>query len=94
MLFKHVESPIKKFEGRVQDFERRQSAKWKRAERQRKKSRIKKLQLKEQEAKNFKAEKKRLEEIKMEKQHQEALLRHHQMILENKRKQKDAEKQR
>ena len=32
MLFKHVESPIKKFEGRVQDFERRQSAKWKRAE--------------------------------------------------------------
>ena len=34
-----------------------------------------------------------MEQINLEKQHQEALLRRHRMVLENKRKQKEAEKQ-
>ena len=35
-----------------------------------------------------------MEEINLEKQHQEALLRRHKMVLENKRKHKEAEEQR
>ena len=38
--------------------------------------------------------KKRLEEVKLEQQHQEALLRHHEMVLEDKRKQQEAKKYR
>ena len=102
-LFKHVDSPIKrKLEGRVQGFERRQSVKRRRveeAERERldKEAEIQ-LQLKEQEEKKKLEEeaaaRKRLEEIELERQRQEALLKHHEMILENKRKQKETEEQR
>ena len=55
-LFKHIDSPIKrKLEGRVQDFERRQSAKQRRAEEAEKEKLDKEaaiqLQVKEHEAK-------------------------------------------
>ena len=101
-LFKHIESSIKrKLEGRVQDFERRQGAKRRRIEEAEKdkldKEAAIQLQLKEQEANKKleeEAERKRMEEINLEKQHQEALLRRHKMVLENKRKQKEAEEQR
>ena len=93
-LFKHIDSPIKRrLEGRVQDFERRQSFKRRRVEVE--KERLDKevevqLKLKEQEEKKKleeEAERKRLEEIELERQHQEALLKHHEMVLESKRKQ-------
>ena len=101
-LFKHVESPIKrKLEGRAQaDFERRQSAKQRRVEEAEKEKLQKEAatqqQLREQEVKKKleEAERKRLEEVKLEQQHQEALLRHREMVLEDKRKQQEAEKHR
>ena len=69
MLFKHIESPIKrKLEGRVQDFERRQGAKRRTIEEAEKEKLDKEaaiqVQLKEQEAKKKReeeAERKRME---------------------------------
>ena len=53
--------------------------------------------MKEQEGKKKleeEAARKRLEEIELERQRQEALLKHYEMVLENKRKQKETEEQR
>ena len=54
------------------------------------------LQLKEQEEKKKleEAARKRLEEIELERQRQEALLKHYEMVLENKRKEKQTGEQR
>ena len=101
-LFKHVGSPIKRrLEGRVQDFERRQNTKRRRAE-EAKKEKLEKeatiqQQLREQEAmkkRQEEAEWKKLEEVKLDQQRQEALLRQHEIVLEDKRRKEEAEKQR
>ena len=75
-LFKHIESPLKRrLEGRVQDFERRQSTKQRRVEEAEKEKLEKEAtiqqQLREQEAmkkRQEEAERKKLEEVKLDHQ--------------------------